>query len=187
VWIHRRFSVVHDPCVHRSRPEDPVPPTPGLCWSGRKPRPIDSKDSAQNTRQPPRLSLDVTDLRGARDSGWGYVHVSSALTCCRLPCSRCFPPAPSSSFDYYHSLPWPIPTHIPSQQSPDPIQLPTLMSGDALYWKFDDRNSAFTYGPGWSNLTDINAHETTLSYTSKDTNVTIQFYGTPSLPALHAT
>jgi len=61
------------------------------------------------------------------------------------------------------------------------------MSGDPLYWKFDDRNPAFSYGPGWSNLTDINAHETTLSYTSKDTNVTIQFYGTPPLPALHAT
>ena len=61
------------------------------------------------------------------------------------------------------------------------------MSGDTLYWKFDDRNPAFVYGPGWSNLTDVNAHGSTLSYTSKNTNVTIQFYGTLTHPALHAT
>jgi len=61
------------------------------------------------------------------------------------------------------------------------------MSGDTLYWKFDDRNPAFTYGPGWSTLPDVNAHDSTLSYTSKETNVTIHFYGTLQLPALYAT
>jgi len=52
------------------------------------------------------------------------------------------------------------------------------MSGNSLYWEFDDRNPAFTYGPGWLNLTDTNAYGSTLSYTSKKTNVTIRFYGT---------
>ncbi|KAF9651084.1 hypothetical protein BDM02DRAFT_3127223 [Thelephora ganbajun] len=51
------------------------------------------------------------------------------------------------------------------------------MSENTLYWEFDDRNPAFVYGPGWLNLTDVNAHESTLSYTSEKTNVTIQFYG----------
>lgn len=57
-------------------------------------------------------------------------------------------------------------------------QSPTPMSGDTLFLKFDDRNPAFTYGPGWSNLTDVNAYDSTLSYTPNKTNVTIQFYGT---------
>ena len=35
-----------------------------------------------------------------------------------------------------------------------------------------------TYGPVWSNPTDMNAHESTLSYTSKKANAMIQFYGT---------
>lgn len=52
------------------------------------------------------------------------------------------------------------------------------MSESALYWSFDDRNPAFVYGPGWSNLTDENAYDSTLSYTSNSTNVTIEFYGT---------
>jgi hypothetical protein len=52
------------------------------------------------------------------------------------------------------------------------------MSGGDLYREFDDRNPAFTYSPGWSTLTDTNAHESTLSYTSRATNATVQFYGT---------
>ena len=51
------------------------------------------------------------------------------------------------------------------------------MSRGSIYWQFDDANPAFVYGPGWSNLTDVNAHESTLSYTSKKANVTIHFYG----------
>lgn len=61
------------------------------------------------------------------------------------------------------------------------------ITGRSLYWQFDDRNPAFVYGPGWSNYTDVNAHDSTLSYTSEKTNVTIQFYGTLSmLPTPHA-
>ena len=51
------------------------------------------------------------------------------------------------------------------------------MPEDRLYWEFDDRNPAFTYGPGWLNVEDVNARESTLSSTSNKTNVTIQFYG----------
>jgi len=51
------------------------------------------------------------------------------------------------------------------------------MSGTTLFSQFDDRNPAFNYGPGWSNLTDANAHDSTLSYTSDKATATIQFYG----------
>jgi len=51
------------------------------------------------------------------------------------------------------------------------------MTRSTRYWQFDDRNPAFVYGPGWSTATDVNAHDSTLSYTSVQTNVTIQFYG----------
>lgn len=51
------------------------------------------------------------------------------------------------------------------------------MTKDTLYWQFDDQNPVFKYGPGWSNTSDSNAHDSTLSYTSKKTNVTIEFYG----------
>jgi len=85
VWIHSRFSVLHDPCVHRSRPLEPVPPTPELYRNGRKPRPIDSKHSTQNTMQP-LVWYWTSHTSGARViPGRAYVHVSSALAGCRLP------------------------------------------------------------------------------------------------------
>ena len=76
-------------------------------------------------------------------------------------------PSPTSS-SYLHLI----------SSSHNVTQSPTPMSGDTLFLKFDDRNPAFTYGPGWSNLTDVNAYDSTLSYTPNKTNVTIQFYGT---------
>ena len=178
---------MHDPSVYRSRPYEPVPPTPDLYWNGRNSA-LPTLRIAHRTRGSPLVCHWTSQTSRARVIPAGLCSRFLRIGVVVFPWfSRVSPPAPSSSFDYYHSLPRAIPTHIPSKQSPDPIQLPTLMSGDALYWKFDDRNPAFTYGPGWSNFTDTNAHESTLSYTSKDTNVTIQFYGTPPLPALHAT
>lgn len=75
-------------------------------------------------------------------------------------------------------IPFSIQRQLPSNQRSLLTQSQTLMTGSPLYWQFDDRNSAFVYGPGWSNLTDVNAHDSSLSYTSEKTNVTIQFYGT---------